>query len=185
MESFLRVNRAAFPNTGLPLQTQTLQTDSQSQGWPHLNYYEDNHSSMAQSPAFTPLSSARVEGDCLADNQTDSGYASLHPVSIKYSLPNAMNRAYAPTDECENQSIYSDAGSLGPQYLQSSNLDKYIVEFAEELTAVLPRSIEREQRQCLLGVLPSLLQAFASRLVLDNPSQVHFRLMYLAHRYRL
>ena len=75
--------------------------------------------------------------------------------------------------------VYSDTSST-----QDANINVHVLELAEEIASVLPRSIHVDQLNDLSAVLPSILEEFSYKIVKDDPDHLRSRLSYLVHRYR-
>ncbi|KAI0813423.1 hypothetical protein GGR55DRAFT_687682 [Xylaria sp. FL0064] len=101
------------------------------------------------------------------DIATDSGYASLglgqSKIQLRDTIRSTLQESSFPiTNVCndDNRTEYSGAFSL-----HQARLEIYVSEFAEELAAVLPRSICAEQLPSLSAILPDLLKI--SKAVVD------------------
>lgn len=157
------------------------------------NYRQDNYK-------FSPANSSatysrrdiqrRSEGgggtNSSFDIATDSGYGSLGSSHRKNHMRDTIRTTLqeSSTSTCnlqddDNQTVYSDAQSL-----YRAKLEIYISEFAEEIAAVLPRSISVEQLPSLSTALPDLLKAFAIKFGCEDDTRSQYRLMYLVHKYR-
>ncbi|KAI1353493.1 hypothetical protein F5Y01DRAFT_323133 [Xylaria sp. FL0043] len=79
----------------------------------------------------------------------------------------------------DDKTEYSDARSL-----HHTGLEIYISEFAEELAAVLPRSICAEQLASLSATLPDLLKSFAVRFGQEDRLPSNYGLRHLVYKYR-
>ncbi|KAI1130868.1 hypothetical protein F5Y10DRAFT_103811 [Nemania abortiva] len=202
--SITRRRTSTFPEDGLPdaIRYPRQRTSSNSTEWglnslpnpiPREVYRQDNYK-------FSPASfdtnysslgfqrdspgSKRTNDSC--DIATDSGYASLGSSrrknqlrdTIRSTLQESSSAAVNAYDD-DARTEYSDARSL-----HEARLEIYVSEFAEELAAVLPRSISADQLTSLSATLPDILKAFAIRFGQENNTHSQYRLMYLVHRYR-
>ncbi|KAI0526679.1 hypothetical protein F5B22DRAFT_641819 [Xylaria bambusicola] len=121
------------------------------------------------------------------ETATDSGYGSQGQSQRKIQMRDTIRTTLQefPSSNSndqgdDNKTEYSDARSL-----YNAKLEVYISEFAQELAAVLPRSISAEQLPGLSGALPDLLKAFAIKFGSEEDTHLQYRLMYLVHRYRI
>jgi hypothetical protein len=141
---------------------------------------ESNTVSLCGHPGSGPYTASRVEHSA----PSDRGYGSTSHLRLESSVMQALNH---PRSNAEARVIASDGKSAmysSAESIQGSELIRYVTEFAEELSGMLPTSLPSAELQRLASTLPHLLKAFAIKLSFCDNSEISRNLMYLVHYHR-
>ena len=118
---------------------------------------------------------------------TDSGYGSIIDARNLFK-PDASSIVITNSTEATQSANIKSMGSPRTKYSESASLqilDEHASLFADELSTALPLFFSRNDWDSIQPALPSILEAFSSKIGYENPGRIQRQLKFLAHRYRL
>ena len=116
-----------------------------------------------------------------ASTVADSGYGSLYTSTATDTGHRSQQRILKKQRALAKPPMSSSTRSMSSNTstTENSGVERQVLELAEEIAAIFPRTISTDALQAVAAALPDLLKACAFKLAHDNTEELH---MPLAHR---